>query len=1413
MTDIRDLLARLGSPSETRDPPSNYRQPSVSSPVASPSPTGPQPHHPSAVIVSCHSSQLAHEATPVNMNSDTWQSPNTSALNTPAPEPSSSASRAPDLLSLLKFRTNTGLQPVASPSAAQAAASGRPSSTILPSTSSDSQTGHQERPLSEVVASFVRKPSGLSSVQTPSPVPPMASRPELRGEASGSSTNPQNFLLSLLNQASAPVRDTASLKGSIASGQSLPAEMPEAMADNVVQDVKDAVAEDTTLSPVAQRTESRKSSPIRVFGEPTQETSAFEAPAAATKGTVFTYVNPFEQLSASSPHNRTPIPGSRSATPQSENAQRGDSSLKKARKISPEPTSSTPEPTEATPTSADLLQRPETVSEALSEVGEQVHKEVTETLAEVVSKAHGDSVPKSEQAVQEAAVEIKQELKDEETRREMEAAMPKPMAQAFEATIDAVAENDVAADGQRSDTNANEVVRVFNFPMRPFVSIDIKTLDDPPMPVTDKMANDIARLKKDFDQIDRNLVTASQNFIIYTLKDGGFRVIRQDNGDNTEVFAANPREPESRSHSFRGKANNAKIFKGHKERVFNVMMGRSDDKQPNRDTETILGAGVNGSVFWTSLLDFPGDNELPDRDGFEFRGFILPPIPTNDDNQAGSQLKTRVKASSRHATFFGYGRGKSIYIIWPGLARTSEFTNDDRICDTEAYLNHFKLQIHTGKAAKDFAFSADDTVIASLDKVGKLKFWDIRKLTDPSIPMPVSSRSGRREIIKEPIMSLATHVPDQKMWPTSLMFIDKERPMAKGIALRYLVVGMKQNHTLQLWDLSLGKPVQEINFPHEGESDAICSLVYHPKTGILVVGHPTKNTIYLLHVSSPRYNLPPMSQAKFLSMVASKDSSLPTPDSTIIISGIREYALGKRGRLRSLDILDDLTERGPESDSPYFELYAFQAKGVTVISIGRENLGWSKDGKIVNGVDALAEDAISLKPLVQPTQTTASETNSTNGDAPSQVTQSARQNTRTAAKSQLMEATPTPSTPPADVVNGADKTDKKKKKKAVHTSPPAPAFATPSHSKSPAPESAVERQTVAVSEDIEVGIPQWAKEILAIMKSGAASAVGDGNKDTLNGLDKSINTHFNNLYRKINEDRRVMDAAGNAKQDALLRLVSSTLNENIEPTMDRIVSEALEKILLGPVRDFLVQNMDRNLAEAYSQGMKKAIPREIEKTLPTALKSVLQDQMLLAHLTERISQTIDLRLRNTFEAVFEEAFVPAFTNLSMDSGRKIAHEVGRTVNEQLRLAEQKHQQDAAKIDALLKQVHDLQATVTGLMENQNHFQMQLIEVLRQSRELATPDVSRSTASTAQRTPGAVVQQVQKTPEEIEASELIQLLNAREYEQACVKVSPRGGAEHSDVEINNVVDSDVEYDFVEDDDVEGGGVKVGGVRMW
>ena len=163
------------------------------------------------------------------------------------------------------------------------------------------------------------------------------------------------------------------------------------------------------------------------------------------------------------------------------------------------------------------------------------------------------------------------------------------------------------------------------------------------------MITEIARIKKDFDQIDRNLCTATQSYIVYPLRNGGLRIISQDNGQHKQ------------------------LFNSEHERIFNVQIGRSmkfasSSSAVGQDTETVLGTGVDGTVFWASLANFPKDHLY--GDDWEGRGFIFP-ARQEKENTSGGQLKTRVKASTRTPEIFAYGRGKYIYIIWPQVARVN----------------------------------------------------------------------------------------------------------------------------------------------------------------------------------------------------------------------------------------------------------------------------------------------------------------------------------------------------------------------------------------------------------------------------------------------------------------------------------------------------------------------------------------------------------------------------------------------------------------------------------------------------------------------------------------------------------------------------------------------------------------------
>jgi WD40 repeat protein len=1293
-------------------------------------------------------------------------------MNTPVPEQASST-RATDLLSLLKFKQGT--QPAASPTSPAATST----ESLSRQPQSDATSGAQGRPVSaaDLVAGFARKPSGLGQMQSPSALAPTASRPELRGEASASSQTfkSQDFLLKLLNHQAQPKPTSESTTLSSSVKQTIEV-VPAAVVDNLARDLQDTTLEQASSSPTAAPRNEREESPMHVFGEAVAPPSSFDAEEAA-KSKVFTYVNPFEQLSASSPLNRVRTPNQETAAPKVEilkHARDSSNTSGPAAKTRKVDSNSAPQSSLSTPPAAPR----ESVSEALKEVGEVADKQVEQALAQT-TKANGDSEPKeskAEKEVREAAAEIKEELKDKKTRRDLEAGMSKTEAKAFEATIHAVAAKPAASKPATATKNAAEKasveedweqvpdkdVRVYNFPMRPFITIDIKQLGDGPLPISPDSHAEIARIKKDFDQIDRNMVSGSSNFMVYPLKHGGFRAIKQDDGSHKQVFA------------------------NHKERIFNIALSHTHRGAGMTEIEAVLATGVDGTVFWAPLANFAQDESFGQSE--EERGFAFPPVPTNDENTSGGQLKTRVKPSSRHPEYFGYGRGKSIYIVFPGTARTAAYTNPkSRVCDSNKYLKEHTLRVSTGKAGKDFVFSADDTVIVSLDKAGRLKFWDVRPLVgNASLNMPIPT--GPVEV-KVPLMTLTTCLPNEKSWPTSVMLLDKEKPMAKGIALRYVIIGLKQNHTLQIWDLALGKPVEEINFPHEQESDAICSLAYHPKTGILAVGHPTRNSVYLLHVSAPQYNLPPLSQAKFIQMLASKDQSLPSPASTVIISGVREYTLGDKGTIRSLDMLNDPDAQF--ADGPAFVLYIMHSKGISEMRVTRQHLGWSETGKILNPVNAQKIGAIvvgDIRPLPPPV---AGDAISVTSESPAAVAIG-----KNGKEEKRLESTPSrdrkppvvEQTPKPETANGEKPEKKKKKDKKVaeatsQTTSTATSFIQPPEvlsrpteaepPKSPSPTGKAATRTPKASEP---EIPAWAVRLLE--NSTTSTPAGSSKAPSVaTGVETLLTNEFENLYRKIGDDKRVAAATGAAQQEAVLRLVSSTLADNVEGALNRAVTDGLTKITTNPLKQIVTSTIDRNLGPAVNQTVQANLPRELEKAVPVAVSKVLQDANVLRGVADVVSAKVAQQIDGYLSATIRETIVPSFTSLALNAANQMSGEIERRFIEQLRQADAQQQRDNIKIDHLLKTVNNLTQIVHTMAEEQIKFQQNTNAMLQQalSQGLQTDQrqqkgtTSSSSSRSIPQTP-ANPPQPEKTERELELEQIGNYLAEEDFENATIKVS-------------------------------------------
>lgn len=391
-------------------------------------------------------------------------------------------------------------------------------------------------------------------------------------------------------------------------------------------------------------------------------------------------------------------------------------------------------------------------------------------------------------------------------------------------------------------------------------------------------------------------------------------------------------------------------------------------------------------------------------------------------------MKSRARKSSRHIDVFAIGRGKTISIIHAPTAKEYAQNRKGSEVYSKKYLADHSRIIDTGKASKDFCFSEDDTVIISIDKAGKLKLWDVQDLVNfggPYTSGQAATIPQQPILLSTPAMVLSAVPAGESYRATSVMFLDKHRPFHKGLALRYVIVGMKQNHTLQLWDLALGRPVQEIHFPQSSDTDALCSVAYHPPTGIVVVGNPTRNSIYFIHLSAPKYNLPPQSQAQYIKNLAIKSSAIPKPDATAILSGLREYSFASKGQLMSLEILDSPQDTDDGENTPLFELYVAHSKGMTSLNVYKEDLGWDNECKTKHSVDAVVAKICTIGPMPQPPPPAATESEPSASSpvpvsSPDGLKPSAKEGTRRRSPSPSSSSMPTQSTVPSK----ADKPEK-----------------------------------------------------------------------------------------------------------------------------------------------------------------------------------------------------------------------------------------------------------------------------------------------------------------------------------------------------------------------------------------------------
>lgn len=1260
-----------------------------------------------------------------------------SGAGTPGPD----QNRTNNLLNLLKFNNQSAEQNQSGALAnLQNISAGRsPSVNTLPNSQASGAGQPRAVSASDLVASFQRKPSDYG--MAPSPLASAAERPEAKIEGPTSPPgNPQDFLLNLLKRPADAQGVKSQAVGSVSARRLQESESTTASVDKLAQSFADAsIGADQPKPTTEQARVEREPTPVRLFGSTDATSTPFEAPQP-TKASMFSYVNPFDQLSASSPakRTRTPQPTEPQAQPKKmeilkherdiSSSINGDSAqpAQKSRKLTSVEPSPAPSPLPDGRSPLEAMMgigsdgKSKSVSQALSGVGEKVDKQVEQALAEADAQEKGATSSKVSETIEKTADGTA--FTDAKVKNELEG------------------EDDIADSWESADAAEEDlVVEVYNLPMKPFVSIHIKKRDAPPGFRQDTFMV-IAQLKKEFDQIDRTLATASRTHIVYaqvgTKRDnGGFRVIRQDTGQHKQVF------------------------KSSGERIFNVQICAANGAN---DVESILATGVNGTIYWTGLSKSRDD--MFDEDDFEAQGFIMPPVTTAEENTSGSPVKTRAKMSSRHPEFFGVARGKQIHIISPFTARSDAYRNSKtHVVDSEKYLEERGLKILTGKAGKDFCFSEDDTVLVSLDKNGRIKFWDIKEICDLASDNMLGRREAvelRSEIWGLKVASAGEKYHGEKTTVSSVMFVDKERPTAKGVALRYMIIGLQQNHILQLWDLGLGKQVQELHFPHEKDSDAICSISYHAKSGIIALGHPTRNSVYFIHLSAPKYHIPHMDQARYINLLAREDAGLPRPESTAIMSGLREFSFASKGQLRSVDMLKSplTSETGASPEAEVlFELYVMHSKGVVGLSIKRDDLGWDAAGKVIKPVDALSAGVVEIGEIGRVVATTAGSEKSSSTEATPKA--SARPAEQPVAKPspspkkvEVAKAAPSPkpevAPSPVRAVNGANKPEAKKEKGSMQV-PEAPAPSQPA----PVNPTLITPDSYAMAAQRAKSPTPASKPSAAISKAPESNAgLGPGVSEFITNI---LSRELISLYQRIDSDKRVQEAAAAAKQDAVLRLVSSTLTENVEKTLSRIIGAGIQQEVIPAISDVASKAVDLKLAEVLTQQLTLSVPKEVKAVLPGAVTHALKDHEVQRTISEMTANKVSHAVQQHVNIALQSN-IPNISNLAMQATQKMVADVERRTTEQLRQAEVQRQNDHTKIDQLTNLVRSLSETIHGMAEGQSAFQEQILRMQRPASRSAQGGTS------------SVAADPELSPEDEEVQMITQLMTEGKYEEGTIQ---------------------------------------------
>jgi hypothetical protein len=259
-------------------------------------------------------------------------------------------------------------------------------------------------------------------------------------------------------------------------------------------------------------------------------------------------------------------------------------------------------------------------------------------------------------------------------------------------------------------------------------------------------------------------------------------------------------------------------------------------------------------------------------------------------------------------------------------------------------------------------------------------------------------------------------------------------------------------------------------------------------------------------------------------------------------------------------------------------------------------------------------------------------------------------------------------------------------------------------------------------ESIDPGQEKTAAQVGSSSEPAVISAPPGLSQESLDALVKSmeigisteISTIFTSsldtIYRRFDDDKRTQAAVADAKQDAMLRLISSTLSDNVEKTLGNIVTANIKKSVLPAISEVAMKAVNDQMGTKLGAHLRSTLPKELQSVLPEVIGKTLRLPEVMKLMSESLAKTVAFRVEEQFASLLKNSITPAFTALALQAVQQAGNDIQRQATDIIGRLEHERRADSVKIDQLSLLVTGLSETVSTMATAQSKFQGEFLKL-------------------------------------------------------------------------------------------------------